>query len=76
MNLNTVTTRSEASILETNKVLKNTYLLLSMTLLFSAVTAGLAMALNLPHPGMIVSMVGYFGLLFLTTKLERTYHDN
>ncbi|MCX7087248.1 MAG: Bax inhibitor-1/YccA family protein [Methylococcales bacterium] len=72
MNLNTVTTRSEASILETNKVLKNTYLLLSMTLLFSAVTAGLAMALNLPHPGMIVSMVGYFGLLFLTSKFSNS----
>lgn len=72
MSINTVTARSEAGILATNKVLKNTYLLLSMTLLFSAVTAGLAMALNLPHPGMIVSMVGYFGLLFLTSKFSHS----
>jgi modulator of FtsH protease len=62
--------RSQAGILETNKVLRNTYALLSMTLLFSAATAGLSMALNLPYPGIIVTMVGYFGLLFLTSKLS------
>lgn len=71
MNTNTIT-RSETSILATNKVLKNTYLLLSMTLLFSAATAGLSMALNLPHPGMILTMVGYFGLLFLTSKFSNS----
>lgn len=64
--------RSEESILATNKVLKNTYMLLSMTLLFSAACAGLSMALNLPHPGMIISLVGYFGLLFLTTKFRNS----
>lgn len=53
-----------------NKVLKNTYILLSMTLLFSAGTAGLSMALNLPHPGLIVTLVGYLGLLFLTEKFR------
>jgi modulator of FtsH protease len=50
--------------------LKNTYLLLSMTLLFSAMTAGASMYFNLPPLGMIVTMVGYFGLLFLTTKFS------
>jgi modulator of FtsH protease len=72
MSLNTVINRSETSILATNKVLKNTYLLLAMTLLFSAATAGLAMAFNLPHPGFIVTLVGYFGLLFLTTKFSNS----
>ncbi|PKM35120.1 MAG: BAX inhibitor protein [Gammaproteobacteria bacterium HGW-Gammaproteobacteria-10] len=72
MRLNTAVSRPEASILATNKILKNTYMLLSMTLLFSALTAGLAMTLNLPHPGMIVSMIGYFGLLFLTTKFSNS----
>ena len=57
-----------ASALETNKVLKNTYLLLSATLAFSALTAGAAMALNLPHPGLIITLVGYFGLLFAVHK--------
>ncbi len=52
------------SALATNKVLRNTYLLLAATLAFSAVTAGAAMALNLPHPGLILTLVGYFGLLF------------
>lgn len=70
MRLNASIARSESSILATNKMLRNTYLLLSMTLLFSAMTAGTAMFLNLPHPGLIISMVGYFGLLFLTTKFS------
>lgn len=58
------------SVLSSNKVIRNTYLLLSLTLLFSAITAGAAMALNLPHPGLIITMVGYFGLLFLTNKFR------
>jgi modulator of FtsH protease len=58
------------SLLATNKVIRNTYMLLSMTLLFAAVTAGAAVALKLPHPGLIVTLVGYFGLLFVTTKLR------
>ena len=72
MRLNSVAARSEASILSTNKMLRNTYMLLSMTLLFSALTAGLSMVFNLPHPGMIMTMVGYFGLLFLTTKFSNS----
>lgn len=72
MSLPTTFTRSETQTLATNKVLKNTYLLLAMTLLFSAATAGASMALNLPHPGMILTMVGYFGLLFLTTKFSNS----
>ncbi|WP_205800441.1 Bax inhibitor-1/YccA family protein [Methylomonas sp. Kb3] len=72
MRLNTATARSEAGILATNKVLKNTYLLLSMTLLFSAAMAAVAMTLDLPHPGLIITMVGYFGLLFLTTRFSNS----
>jgi len=68
----TTMTHSEASVLSTNKVIRNTYMLLSMTLLFSALTAGLSLAMRLPHPGMIITLVGYFGLLFLTTKLRNS----
>ncbi len=64
------TTGFSTSVLSTNKVIRNTYLLLSMTLLFSAITAGATMALNLPRPGLIITMVGYFGLLFLTNKFR------
>ena len=62
--------RSQSAAMSTNKVVKNTYMLLSMTLAFSALTAGLSMSLNLPHPGLIITLVGYFGLLFLTTKFR------
>jgi len=73
MNINkAVIARSESEVLATNKMLRNTYMLLSMTLLFSALTAGLSMSLNLPHPGILVTLVGYFGLLFLTTKLRNS----
>lgn len=63
--------RSE-SVLATNKLIRNTYILLSMTLLFSAATAGVSMAMNLPHPGLIITLVGYFGLLFLTNYLRNS----
>ncbi len=64
--------RSESQILATNKVLKNTYVLLAMTLLFSAATAGIAMTMNLPPVSPILTMVGYFGLLFLTSKFSNS----
>jgi len=64
--------RTQPGVLETNTVLRNTYALLSMTLLFSAASAGLSMALGLPHPGTILTMVGYFGLLFLTSKFSNS----
>ena len=63
------TARSESQILATNKVLKNTYALLAMTLLFSAAAAGLSMMMNVPHFGLL-TLVGYFALLFLTTKFR------
>ena len=65
-------TRSESQILATNKVLRNTYALLSMTLLFSAATAGIAMVMNLPPFNPILTLVGYFGLLFATTKFSNS----
>ena len=66
----TVGSSAAESVLATNQVIRNTYLLLSVTLLFAAITAGAAVALKLPHPGLIVTLVGYFGLLFVTTKLR------
>lgn len=64
--------RAPASVLGTNKLIRNTYTLLSMTLLFSAATAGVSMAFNLPHPGLLLTLVGYFGLLFLTYRLQNS----
>jgi modulator of FtsH protease len=65
-------TATGAGGLATNKVLRNTYSLLSMTLLFSAATAGLSMALNLPHPGLLLTLAGYFGLLFATARFRNS----
>jgi modulator of FtsH protease len=64
--------RSTESVLATNKLIKNTYMLLSLTLLFSAMTAGISMVLNLPHPGMIITLVGYFGLLWATNRFANS----
>jgi modulator of FtsH protease len=70
--VNNTTARAGAQsvVTATNKVIRNTYMLLSMTLLFSALTAGVAMALKLPHPGLLLTLGGYFGLLFLTAKFR------
>jgi modulator of FtsH protease len=72
MRLNTVAARPAESVLATNKMLKNTYMLLAMTLLFSALTAGVSMYLNLPPLGLIITLLGYFGLLFLTTRFSNS----
>lgn len=68
----TVVRRSEPGLLATHRVLRNTYALLAMTLLFSAAAAAASMVLNLPHPGILVTLVGYFGLLWLTNKFSRS----
>src|SRR5438105_13124508 len=65
-------TQTQTIDLATSKVLRNTYLLLSLSLLFSAAMAGITMALNLPHPGLIVFLVGMFGLSYLTTSLRNS----
>ncbi|MGR3808857.1 modulator of FtsH protease [Pasteurella testudinis DSM 23072] len=61
--------RTEDSVLATNKVLRNTYFLLALSVAFSALTAYVSMVMNLPRPGLIVMLVGFYGLLFLTHKL-------
>lgn len=58
----------ELTLLTRNKVLKNTYILLSITLAFSAVVAFVSAVMSLPHPGLILTLTGFFGLLWLTHK--------
>ena len=64
--------RTQTQVLATNAVLRNTYLLLAMTLLFSAATAGVSLALSLPHPGLLLTLAGYFGLLFATARFRNS----
>ena len=66
------TIRTTAPGVEVNKVLRNTYALLSVTLLFSAITAALSMVNQWPHPGLIITLVGYFGLLFLARRFRNS----
>lgn len=60
--------QTQQAVVDTNKVLRNTYLLLAMTLLCSAATAGLSMALNLsPGIAIVLFFVG-FALMFWVRK--------
>ncbi len=59
---------TQQSQLATNKVLRNTYFLLSLTLLWSAIVAGVAMVMEMPRPHWLITIVGFYGLLFLTEK--------
>lgn len=69
-----ITEARQESVLATNKVLRNTYMLLSMTLAFSAVTAGISMALGLPH---ILSMVFMFaGIGVIWFAIPRTANSS
>lgn len=65
-------THSRESSLAVNKVLKNTYLLLGLTLAFSALTAAFAMASNAAPVNIWVMLIGFYGLLFLTHKMANS----
>ena len=53
---------------EVNEVLRNTYLLLALTLAFACLTGLAAIAMNLPPLNFIVYLVGFFGLSFAVNK--------
>jgi modulator of FtsH protease len=56
-NLSTVSQRSTSAI-ATNKVFRNTYMLLSLTLLFSGFTAAISMLMNMPPMTYLISVIG------------------
>lgn len=74
MNRNTVSvlSRGNESVLATNKVLRNTYLLLGMTFLFSAFTAYLSFASHSRPLHPLFFIVGIYGLMFLTNALKNS----
>lgn len=72
MRLNTQVLSRPSSNIEVNRVLRNTYILLSMTLLFCALVAGLSVVFNWPYPGLLLTLAGYFGLLFLTSAFRNS----
>lgn len=67
---NTAVARSPEHALATNKLIRNTYSLLAMTLLFSALTAGVAMAMQVPPMTSLLTLGGAMLLIWLA--LPRT----
>ena len=65
-------TRPAVQGVKFNKVLRNTYALLSATLLFSGATAGLSMMMQWPHPGLVITLIGYFGLMFAARRFRNS----
>ena len=70
MNQNYAVARPREAVLATNKVIRSTYILLSATLLFSALTAGLSMVMQVPPMTYLLSLGGAFLLMWLV--LPRT----
>ena len=63
----TFAARAPVAAVEVNKVLRSTYALLAMTLLWSAITASVAVAMAVPSLGLITLLV-FFGLLYAVHK--------
>jgi modulator of FtsH protease len=60
------------SVLATNKVLRNTYILLSMTLLFSGLMAYMSVAMGVRMINPFIFLIGSYGLMFLTSALQNS----
>ena len=67
-----LSSHSKESTLATNKVLRNTYALLSMTLIFSAAMATMAISSNASPVNFIVQLVVLFGTLYALNKLKNS----
>lgn len=63
---------AQAEQSEVSSVLRNTYGLLSMTLLFSGGVAYIAQQMAVPYPSIFVVLIGFYGLFFLTAKLRNS----
>jgi modulator of FtsH protease len=71
-NVNTYDVRSEQSVLQTNKVIRNTYMLLAMTMVVSAITAGISMLLQMPMIVYLGSFILSFVMLFILNKKQNS----
>ncbi|MCZ6664719.1 MAG: Bax inhibitor-1/YccA family protein [Gammaproteobacteria bacterium] len=69
MATNIATARSEAAVLSTNKLIRNTYTLLAMTLIFSTFTASLSIVLQVPSGIAFGSFIG--GIVLVWFVLPR-----
>lgn len=65
-------TYSSASAVPVNKVIRSTFMLLGMTLAFSALTAFISAAMGMGHMNIFVFLIGAYGLMFLTHKTQNS----
>ena len=73
MQMNTAVTRSTEAILQTNKLIRNTYMLLSMTLIFSGVMAFLSIAMNMSHGiAFAATLIGIGMLWFVLPRTQNS----
>jgi len=73
MQLNTAVTRSSEAILQTNKLIKNTYMLLSMTLIFSGAMAFLSIAMQVSHGiAFAATLIGIGMLWFVLPRTQNS----
>lgn len=63
---------SPQEIVAVNKVLRNTYMLLGLTLAFSAIMCFVAMATNAPRINPFIMLAGFYGLLFAIHKTQNS----
>lgn len=64
--------RPSGQAIEINRVLRNTYLLLGLTLGWSAIAAYVAMRVGAQPPGLLMMLVGVYGLMFLVYRLANS----
>ena len=64
--------RDRTTAIEINSVLRNTYILLAMIILFTAFSCMVSMALQLPHLGFFVYLIGLFGIMFMIQKTRNS----
>jgi modulator of FtsH protease len=69
---NISTTRAPQRVFATNKLIRNTYLLLSLTLLTSAITAGIAMAIGAPTVHWVIMLAVFIGMPFLISSMRNS----
>lgn len=71
-NNSTVLSSRRESVFATNKVLRNTYMLLGLTFLFSSLCAYVSVVTNAPPLNILFLIVGMYGLMFLTQALRNS----
>jgi modulator of FtsH protease len=67
-----INTQAQGAVRDTNKMIRNTYMLLAMTMVFSTVTAVISMAINPPFFVYLGSIIVSFIMLFVINKKQNT----